>query len=338
MRSSSLVRTLLPSAAVLAGLLVFVSAAMAALGDRTLRQGMSGDDVMQLQRLVTELGYPTPRSGAFTSRTKSDITGYERTTGLTVNGEVDPSEGKTIVRRAQERRDRMNGGSGGGSTRRYHFGERPLYEGRRGGDVMTLQRLVTELGYPTPRYGLFTRRTKRDMLHYERSTGLQVNGVVSLTEQRAIARRAGHGESSRDHVFPIRGPHSYGGSGSRFGAPRSGRRHGGQDLAAASGTPLVAVTNGRVSQVRYQAGAAGYYVVIQGDDRYDYVYMHMRESASAWVSPGQRVRVGQQIGRVGSTGGSTGPHLHFEMWTAHWFDGGHRIDPLAALKRWDAYS
>ena len=334
MSFSSPSRILLPLAPVLAGLLVFVSAAMAALGDRTLREGMSGDDVMQLQRLVTELGYPTARSGSFTSRTKSDITGYERATGLRVNGEVDPSEGRTIVRRARERRERMNGGS----PRSYRFGERPLYEGLRGGDVMTLQRLVTDLGYPTPRYGAFTSRTKRDITHYERSTGLQVNGVVSLSEQRAIARRAGHGESSRDHVFPVRGSYSYGGSGSRFGAARSGHRHGGQDLSAPSGTPLVAVTNGRVSQVRYQAGAAGYYVVIQGDDRYDYVYMHMRESASSWVSPGQRVRVGQQIGRVGSTGASTGPHLHFEMWTAHWFDGGHRIDPLPALKRWDAYS
>jgi murein DD-endopeptidase MepM/ murein hydrolase activator NlpD len=335
MRSSSLTRTLLPLAAVLAGLLVLASAAMAALGDRTLRQGMSGDEVMELQRLVTELGYPTPRTGTFTSRTKSDILNYERITGLRANGEVDPSEGQAIVRRAQAHRDRMNGGP---STRSYEFGSRTLYQGRRGDDVLTLQRLVTRLGYSTPRYGNFTSRTKSDMIRYERSTGLQVNGAVSLREQRVIARRAGYGEFSRDHVFPIRGSHSYGGSGSRFGAPRNGHRHGGQDMPAASGTRLVAVTNGRVSQVRYQSGGAGYYVVLQGDDRYDYVYMHLRESASSWVRPGQRVRAGQQVGRVGSTGASTGAHLHFEMWTAHWFDGGHRIDPLSALRRWDAYS
>ena len=338
MRSSTLTRTLLPLAAVMAGLLVLASAAMAALGDRTLRQGMSGDDVMQLQRLVTELGYPTPRSGTFTSRTKSDILNYERVTGLRVNGEVDPSEGRTIVRRARERREGMSGAPTDPSTRSYAYGERTLYQGLRGDDVLTLQRLVTKLGHPTPRYGKFTSRTKSDVIRYERATALQVNGVVSLSEQRTIARRAGTRPSSRDHVFPVRGAHSYGGSGSRFGAPRDGHSHGGQDVSAASGTPLVAVTNGRVSQVRYQAGGAGYYVVIQGDDRYDYVYMHLRESASSWVSPGQRVRAGQQVGRVGSTGYSKGPHLHFEMWTAHWFDGGHRIDPLPALQRWDAYS
>jgi murein DD-endopeptidase MepM/ murein hydrolase activator NlpD len=337
MRPSSLTRTLFPLAAVGAALLVLASAAMAALGDRTLRQGMSGDDVMELQRLVTELGHPTPRYGTFTSRTKADILDYERDTGLRVNGEVDPSEGRTIVRRARERREAMSGPTGP-STRSYDYGERTLYRGLRGHEVLTLQRLVTRLGHPTPRYGTFTRRTKSDMIRYERSTGLQVNGVVSVREQRTIARRAGSGESSHDHVFPVRGSHSYGGAGSRFGAPRNGHSHGGQDVSAASGTPLVAVTNGRVTQVRYQAGGAGYYVVIQGDDRYDYVYMHLRESASSWVSPGQRVRVGHQLGRVGSTGASTGPHLHFEMWTPHWFDGGHRIDPLPALRRWDAYS
>ena len=151
---------------------------------------------------------------------------------------------------------------------------------------------------------------------------------LSSTTPRAEADTA-------THAFPVRGSHSYGGSGSLFGAPRSGHSHGGQDIAASSGTPLVAVTAGRVSQVRYQSCCAGYYLVIQGDDRRDYVFMHLRESAANFVSVGQRVRAGQQVGRVGSTGGSTGPHLHFEMWTAHWFDGGYRFDPLASLRRWD---
>jgi murein DD-endopeptidase MepM/ murein hydrolase activator NlpD len=335
LRPSTLTRIPGALAASLAVLLVFASAASASLGDRTLRQGMDGADVMELQREVTYLGYPTPRYGTFTSRTKSDITNYERATGLTVDGVVSRSEGGAIARRADEKRAREAAPE---PERAYRYGERALRRGLRGDDVLTLQRLVTQLGYPTPRYGSFTSRTEADMINYERKTGLTVNGVVSLSEQAAIKRRAGGGSSSRTHVFPIVGSHSYGGSGSRFGAPRSGHSHGGQDVAAASGTKLVAVTNGRISQVRYQAGGAGYYLVLQGDDRTDYVYMHLRESASAFVSPGQRVSVGQQVGRVGSTGASTGPHLHFEMWTPHWFDGGRRFDPLPALQRWDAYS
>jgi len=331
MRLSVPTRLLTPLAAALLVLLAFAGAASASLGDRTLRQGMEGSDVMELQREVTYLGYPTPRYGIFTSRTKSDMVNYERTTGLRVDGVVSESEGATIARRADEKRARE---AEPDPPTSYDYGERTLKRGLRGDDVLTLQQYVTKLGYPTPRYGQFTSRTEADITNYERKTGLNVNGIVSTSEQATIRRRAG----GHDHVFPIKGSHSYGGSGSRFGAPRSGHSHGGQDLSANSGTPLVAVTNGRVSQVRYQAGGGGYYVVIQGDDRKDYVYMHMRESASAFVSPGQRVRVGQQVGRVGSTGASSGPHLHFEIWTAHWFDGGHRIDPLPYLQKWDAYS
>ena len=332
MRPPTRRHTLLTFALALAGLLVVASSAIAALGDRTLRQGMEGADVLELQRDVTYLGYPTPRYGTFTSRTKQDILHYERSTGLTVDGVVSTAEGRAIVRRTAEKEAREGGGA-------YQYGERVQRRGLRGGDVLTLQRYVTRLGYATPRYGRYTSRTERDMVRYERATGLSDNGIVSRAEQRTIKRRVGSasaGTTGHTHVFPIRGAHSYGGSGSRYGAPRSGHRHGGQDLAAAAGTPLVAVTNGRVSYRQYQSGGAGHYVVIQGDDRRDYVYMHMIERAE--VAPGTRVRMGQRIGRVGSTGASTGPHLHFEMWTPHWYDGGHHFDPLPYLQRWDAYS
>jgi len=141
------------------------------------------------------------------------------------------------------------------------------------------------------------------------------------------------------HRFPLVGPFDYGGDGSRFGAPRRGHTHRGQDLAAAEGTPIVAPRGGLVEAVQYQDGGAGHYVVLngEGEDR-DYVFMHMR-GGSVVVEEGQRVRTGQRIGEVGNTGRSFGAHLHFEVWVGGWYeDGGEPIDPLPLLRAWDAWS
>jgi murein DD-endopeptidase MepM/ murein hydrolase activator NlpD len=134
------------------------------------------------------------------------------------------------------------------------------------------------------------------------------------------------------HRFPIAGTFDWGGPDAGFGAKRPGHRHQGQDLAAASGTPVLAPYRGVVTAVQYQAKGAGRYVVIDGED-YDYVFMHLR-TGSIVVREGERVRAGQAIGEVGSTGKSSGPHLHFELWVGAWYDGGHPIDPLPLLQQW----
>ena len=141
------------------------------------------------------------------------------------------------------------------------------------------------------------------------------------------------------HRFPLVGSFSYGGEGSLFGAPRPGRTHKGQDLAAAEGTPIVSPRGGVVETVQYQAGGAGHYAVVDGEDEdRDYVFMHMR-TGSVVVREGQRIRTGQRIGEVGNTGGSSGPHLHFEVWTGGWFTKtGTAIDPLPLLRVWDSWS
>ncbi len=92
--------------------------------------------------------------------------------------------------------------------------------------------------------------------------------------------------------------------------PISGKwkMHNGVDMAAAQGTPIYAAKSGKVTVASYQAGGAGYYVSINHGDGFSSVYMHMTHFI---VSPGQYVTTGQVIGYVGSTGGSTGPHLHF---------------------------
>jgi murein DD-endopeptidase MepM/ murein hydrolase activator NlpD len=131
-------------------------------------------------------------------------------------------------------------------------------------------------------------------------------------------------------VFPVRGAFNFGGSDARFGAPRRGHVHQGQDVLAAEGTPLVAPVSGSARYTPYQAGGAGNYVVIRGRDGRDYVLMHLRHPAVVRV--GDTVRAGQQIGLVGHTGDAFGPHLHFEIWVGGWQSGGHPIDPLPFLR------
>jgi murein DD-endopeptidase MepM/ murein hydrolase activator NlpD len=144
----------------------------------------------------------------------------------------------------------------------------------------------------------------------------------------------------RSHRFPVVGPHTFGGEGSRYGADRDGgkRKHQGQDVSAAEGTPMVAARGGFVRTVANQPSGAGVYIVIRGaGESRDYVYMHLVEG-SPTVKAGDTVRTGQLIGKVGNTGASSGPHLHFEIWQGAWQAGGTPIDPLPLLQSWDSWS
>lgn len=101
------------------------------------------------------------------------------------------------------------------------------------------------------------------------------------------------------------------------------RMHNGIDLACPQGTPIYATRAGRVTTASYQAGGAGNYVSINHLDGFSSIYMHMTHYV---VYPGQNVAQGQLIGYVGSTGISTGPHLHFGISYA-----GTYVNPLAYI-------
>ena len=85
-------------------------------------------------------------------------------------------------------------------------------------------------------------------------------------------------------------------------------KHNGVDMAAAKGTPIYATRSGKVTVTSYQEGGAGWYVWINHGDGYSSIYMHMTHYI---VKPGQYVEAGEVIGYVGTSGGSTGYHLHF---------------------------
>lgn len=88
------------------------------------------------------------------------------------------------------------------------------------------------------------------------------------------------------------------------------RFHYGVDLSAPTGTPIVASRSGKVTTTSYD-GSSGYHVYINHGDGFVTRYLHMTHYV---VSPGQYVNAGQVIGYCGSTGASTGPHLHFSVY------------------------
>lgn len=94
----------------------------------------------------------------------------------------------------------------------------------------------------------------------------------------------------------------------------SGSFHDGIDFGGASGTPIMAARSGEVVSANY-GGMAGNHVVIKHDNGYYSYYLHM---SSLSVAAGQSVSAGQTLGGMGTTGNSTGVHLHFSISTSLW--------------------
>ena len=136
-------------------------------------------------------------------------------------------------------------------------------------------------------------------------------------------------ESSTEFIYPLMNPARV---SSRFGGrthPLTGKRrfHSGLDIAAPSGAPVVATGSGTVISAGWNGGY-GKAIVIQHNDTQQTLYGHLSEIS---VQPGQSIAQGTVIGLVGSTGNSTGPHLHFEsrmptdgVWTA--------VDPMPEIQ------
>jgi murein DD-endopeptidase MepM/ murein hydrolase activator NlpD len=103
---------------------------------------------------------------------------------------------------------------------------------------------------------------------------------------------------------------------------KSRRLHTGVDLAARSGTPIYAAGDGVIQYYKWQSGY-GNKVEIQHVNGYETAYGHMSRYADG-LGVGSKVRQGEVIGYVGSTGQSTGPHLHFEI-----LINGNLVDPLS---------
>jgi murein DD-endopeptidase MepM/ murein hydrolase activator NlpD len=229
--------------------------------------------------------------------TRRGVTAFQHRRGLTVDGIAGPR-----TRRALGWRGRPG------------LGSRVMRVGNRGWDVAALQFLLQRAGHgPGRADGLFGPLTRGAVRRAQSAAGIGVDGLAGPATIRSL--RSGGEPTSQPVSYPsgpvrflrpVSGPIDDG-----FGAARAGgRTHDGLDFPVPYGTRVGAAGRGTTIYAAYNYGGYGNLVVIQHRLGFTTWYAHLSEITS-WV--GEQVVGGTRIGYVGSTGYSTGPHLHFEV-------------------------
>ena len=165
-----------------------------------------------------------------------------------------------------------------------------------------------------------------------RAYGVTLGDLLALPQNRGLAPPY-TGEPGQRLLIPLRAdgpdtPWTYGDG--RFLWPVEGTvtqgwkpQHPAVDIAAAEDTLVVAADTGIVVRAGWNNEGYGWLIIIDHRNGYKTYYAHLH---NIWVSQGEAVLKGQPIGTVGSTGNSTGPHVHFEI-----RDYGTKVNPLALL-------
>jgi murein DD-endopeptidase MepM/ murein hydrolase activator NlpD len=204
----------------------------------------------------------------------------------------------------------------GGYGRRAPLGRRPLAPAMRGWDVAALQFALAWHGFPSGTFdGVFGGSTERALRKFQRWSGLAPDGRAGAAVFAALRQPVP--ACPLPLARPVAGPYT-----DTYG-PRGHRFHTGLDFPAAPGVAVTAAAAGRVTFAGPSSGGWGNLVVIAHGSGVRTMYAHLSRVS---VRVGQRVAAGTRVGRVGSSGNSTGPHLHFEVRVR-----GAAVDPLTAL-------
>ena len=204
-----------------------------------------------------------------------------------------------------------------GRRGRPRLGSRPLTRGKRGWDVAGLQFLLARQGFPSGSIdGGLGGKTDRALRRFQAWAGLAADGVAGPGTIAALKRASP--QSPLAFGRPVNAP-----LGDRFRF-RGSRLHAGLDFPAANGTPVVAGRSGQVASTGYDPSGWGRFVIIDHGSGVRTLSAHL---SAITVSRGAAVGQGARIGRVGSTGASSGPHLHFEVLVR-----GANVDPLRAIR------
>ena len=141
---------------------------------------------------------------------------------------------------------------------------------------------------------------------------------------QAVARPAGPVIGKMSFSAPLKGYRVNSPFGLRkLSIEAKARLHKGVDIAAPMGTRVYATAPGQVVRAGYQAGGYGNFIEVKHPNGMSSIYAHLSRIE---VANGEKVTPDQVIGRVGSTGYSTGPHLHFEM-----RQGGVQVNPAKVV-------
>jgi murein DD-endopeptidase MepM/ murein hydrolase activator NlpD len=243
-------------------------------------------DVAALQVALRAHGlYAGTVDGVRGPRTASGVRSFQSRRGLAVDGIAGPATRRALGRRGRPR-----------------LGRRVLAAGASGWDVAGLQFLLGRHGFPSGTVdGGLGPRTDAALRRFQAWAGLAADGLAGA----ATLARLRSVPPASPLVFA---PPVAAAVGDRFG-PRGNGFHPGLDYPVDYGTTIRAAGRGCVSFAGWDSGGYGNLVIVEHRLGMTSYYAHL---SSIRVRSGACVVAGTPVGRAGSTGASTGPHLHFE--------------------------